>query len=198
MPYLLASMKCTRCIFMECRRNRSPRASASFCYRLHAARSSARQNFRSHGHGSALCQTADCFPPREHLRIDLGSRVPQKAPFLHIFWSSSDAPGDPPQPPQHGAGFWEQSADKRLPLPTGGGTNSAAILLSQYTVRSGSHPRSCPSGWWLGFCSHCLSTCPRARRSTSARATDCAGKRAFGNRVAAWPKLAPDRCFGYI
>ena len=121
MPYLLASMKCTRCIFMECRRNRSPRASASFCYRLHAARSSARQNFRSHGHGSALCQTADCFPPREHLRIDLGSRVPQKAPFLHIFWSSSDAPGDPPQPPQHGAGFWEQYPDKRLPLPTGGG-----------------------------------------------------------------------------
>ena len=26
------------------------------------------------------------------------------------------------------------------------------------------------------------------------RATDCAGKRAFGNRVAAWPKLAPYRC----
>ena len=32
----------------------------------------------------------------------------------------------------------------------------------------------------------------------SARAADCAGKRAFGNRVAAWPKLAPDRRFGYI
>ena len=28
--------------------------------------------------------------------------------------------------------------------------------------------------------------------------TDCAGKRAFGNRVAAWPKLAPDGRFGYI
>ena len=31
---------------------------------------------------------------------------------------------------------------------------------------------------------------------TSARATDCAGKRAFGNRVAARPKLAPDERFG--
>ena len=32
----------------------------------------------------------------------------------------------------------------------------------------------------------------------SARATDCARKRAFGNRIAAWPKLAPDQLFGYI
>ena len=31
----------------------------------------------------------------------------------------------------------------------------------------------------------------------SARATDCAGKRAFGNRVAASPKLAPDPLGGY-
>ena len=37
-----------------------------------------------------------------------------------------------------------------------------------------------------------------AARGTSARATDCARKRAFGNRVAAWPKLAPDQRFGYI
>ena len=57
---------------------------------------------------------------------------------------------------------------------------------------------TCPSGWWLGWFAHFLSTCPRARRSTSARATDCAENRAFGNRVAAWSKLAPDQCFGYI
>ena len=57
---------------------------------------------------------------------------------------------------------------------------------------------TCPSGCWLSSCSHSLSPCPRARRGTSARATDCAGKRTFGNRVAAWPKLAPDRYFGYI
>ena len=77
-------------------------------------------------------------------------------------------------------------------------TESAAFLLPQYLAWPENVRWTCPSGWWLGFYSHCLSTCPRARRSTSARATDCAGKRAFGNRVAAWPKLAPDRCFGYI
>ena len=83
-------------------------------------------------------------------------------------------------------------------LATHSSTNSAAILLPQYLSCAHGARGTCPSGWLLGFCSHCLSTCPRARRSTSARATDCAGKRAFGNRVAAWPKLAPDQYFGYI
>ena len=77
-------------------------------------------------------------------------------------------------------------------------TNSAAILLLQYLAWPENVRRACPSGWWLGVCSHLFSICPRTRRCTSARATDCAGKRAFGNRVAAWPKLAPYRCFGYI
>ena len=116
MPYLLASMKCTRCIFMECRRNRSPRASACFCYRLHAARSSARQNFRSHGHGSALCQTADCFPPREHLRIDLGSRVPQKAPFLHIFLELFRRTRGPHQPQESEDKVQQMQKHTKLPL----------------------------------------------------------------------------------
>ena len=77
-------------------------------------------------------------------------------------------------------------------------TNSASFLLPQYTARSQNVRWTCPSGRWLGMCYRCLSTCPRTRRSTSARATDCAGKRAFGNRVAARPKLAPDRRLGYI
>ena len=38
-----------------------------------------------------------------------------------------------------------------------------------------------------------LYTCHRARRGASARATDRARKRAFGNRAAAWPELVPDR-----
>ena len=77
-------------------------------------------------------------------------------------------------------------------------TNSAAILLAQYLSCAHGARRPCPSGWWLSSCAHCLSTCPRARRSTSARATDGAGKRAFGNPATAWPKLAPDRRVGYI
>ena len=85
MPYLPASTKCTRCIFTESRRNRSPRPSACFRYRTHAAGSSARQFFRSHGQGSALCRTADCFPPREHLWALISARCPQRALFLHIF-----------------------------------------------------------------------------------------------------------------
>ena len=77
-------------------------------------------------------------------------------------------------------------------------TNSAAILLSRYIACRRSVRWTFPSGWWLGLCAHCLSICPRTPRSASARATACARKRAFGNPVAAWPKLAPDQLFGYI
>ena len=42
-------------------------------------------------------------------------------------------------------------------------TNSASFLLSRYLARSGNVRWTCPSGWWLGWCAHCLSTCPRAR-----------------------------------
>jgi len=45
-------------------------------------------------------------------------------------------------------------------------TNSAAFLLAEYLARPGNVRWVCPSGWWLGPCSHCLSTCPRARSST--------------------------------
>ena len=83
-------------------------------------------------------------------------------------------------------------AEKGLLLST---TNSAAILLPQYTAWPENIRWTCPSGWWLSSCSHFLSICPRTPRSTSARATACARKRAFGNRVAAGPKLAPDRRF---
>ena len=76
-------------------------------------------------------------------------------------------------------------------------TNSAAILLAQYLSWPENIRWTCPSGRLLGWCPHCLSICPRTRRSTSTRATACARKRAFGNRVEAWPKLAPDRRFGY-
>ena len=43
-----------------------------------------------------------------------------------------------------------------------------------------------------------ISTFPSRSRGTSARATDSARKRAFGNRAAAWPKLAPGRYFGHV
>ena len=56
-------------------------------------------------------------------------------------------------------------------------TNSAANLLAQYTAWPENVRWTCPSGWWLGWCTHCLSICPRTRRSTSARATACARKR---------------------
>ena len=47
-------------------------------------------------------------------------------------------------------------------------TNSASFLLGE--CRSCAHGArwTCPSGCWLGFYSHCLSICPRTRRSTSA------------------------------
>jgi hypothetical protein len=64
-------------------------------------------------------------------------------------------------------------------------SNSARFVLSQYLARSGNVRWTCPSGQWLVLGSGCSSTCPPARRSTSARAMDCAGKRAFGNRAAA-------------
>ena len=94
------STKCTRCIFTECRRNRSPRPSACFCYRLHAAWSSSRHNVRSHGHRSAFCRTGDCFRQESICGIDLGSRCPPKGPlFAHFFGAFQMPPGTPPQPP---------------------------------------------------------------------------------------------------
>jgi len=94
-----------------------------------------------------------------------------------------------------GEGSSLTKARKTRKAPT---TNSAAVLLSRCTAWPENARWTCPSGWWLSSYSHCLSICPRAPRSTSARATACARKRAFGNLVAAWPKLAPDGHFGYI
>ena len=46
--------------------------------------------------GSAF---ADCFPPREHLCIDLGSSPPSKGPFFaHFFGALQMSPGTPRTP----------------------------------------------------------------------------------------------------
>ena len=63
-------------------------------------------------------------------------------------------------------------------------TNSAAILLAQYIACSHSARLACPSGWWLGFCSHCLSTCPRARSAFGLRLAEVAKSGALGRRSA--------------
>ena len=53
-------------------------------------------------------------------------------------------------------------------------TNSARFALPQCLTRPGNVRWACPSGRWLVLVSGCSSTCPPARRSPSARATDCA------------------------
>ena len=89
----------TRSIFTECRRNRSPRpheGPACFRYGLHAARSSARQNFRSHGQ-KVLLLTAF---RHESICALISARAPhQKVPFLHIFLEPFRCPRGPPEPP---------------------------------------------------------------------------------------------------
>ena len=75
-------------------------------------------------------------------------------------------------------------------------TNSASFLLAQYLSCAHGARGTCPSGWWLGFCSHCLSTCPRTRRGTSARATD-SGRRFLAQPLAAAPPLMRTGAPGY-
>ena len=53
----------------------------------------------AHTAREVLCRTADCFPPREHLSVHLGSRCPPKGPFFAHFFGALQVPLGTPLTP---------------------------------------------------------------------------------------------------
>ena len=145
-----------------------------------------------------MCFHIYMFPPTHYLYISITSRLGESVCTLPHAPHAGHGPVYVPAPPPPLTTGYRRAELVRYAAEVVLLTNSAAILLVRYLAWPENVRWTSPSGRLLGFCSHFLSICPRARRSTSARATDSARKRAFGNRVAAWPKLAPDRRFGYI